>query len=106
MALQVQTPLNTEFGITINEPVWRMAGLGIDTTIQTATAVLLAYVTVDAMNASKQSVGQRQYQVTKEDFAQLILSAPSGETLSDVVANAVYEHVRAIDPYFENAVDV
>ena len=106
MALQVQTQLNTEFGLTINNPVWRLGGLGIDTTQSVATAVLLAYVSLEAMNANKQSVAQRQYQVTGPEFAQLVLAQTQGNNLSEVVSNAVYNHVRAVDPYFTNATDV
>jgi hypothetical protein len=106
MALQVEASLQTQFGLAINNPVWRLGGLGIDTTQNVATAVLLAFVSVDAMNSNKQSVAQRQYQVTGQEFAQLVLSPVQGQNLSEVVGNAVYNHVRSVDPYFQNAKDV
>ena len=106
MALQINTPLETDFGYVVNNPIWKMGALSVDVIQMQIQVVLICYIDVNSMNANKKTVGEKRYVVSGQDFAQIILSSPVGNNMSDVITNAVYTYVKANDDYFAGATDI
>lgn len=106
MALLIDAPFETPQGIELTSSYWRWVGLGVDVPAGQLLGTLYAYASPQAFAAGKQPVGQKQYTVGGADFAGLVLAAPVGATLSDVLSNAIYQYVKATDPFFATARDV
>lgn len=106
MALQVNASLTTDFGYVINSPVWKLSILTVNVNEAHIYAVLNCYVDVNAIQTNKKSVAEKTYSISGLNFASVVLQQPIGNTLSDVISNAVYDYVKANDPYFANAIDV
>lgn len=99
MALSLNTEYVTPSGYTLPSTYWRWVGMGVDVTTQTATVTLYAYVDEAAFLSGKAPVGQRQFTVSGQQFAEL--TAPVSELLSD----SIYAYAMT-DPQFEGAVEV
>lgn len=106
MALQINAEFETPQGIVVSSTYWRWVGLGVDVPASTLRCVLYAYASAQAFAAGKQSIGKREYTLQAQQFGEIVLAPPDGQTLSDVLSNAVYAYVKAHDPYFAAAQDV
>lgn len=102
MALSITGDYVTPHGFTVPSTYWRWVGLGIDVAQQQALVTLYAYVSAEASSTGKQPIGQRQVQLTGQEFmvAAGLLEAPSNGGLSSVI----YTYVKAL-PEFAGAVD-
>ena len=109
--LLLNTPVATPFGLDVSGTVWRWLGLQIDAGGGQIVVAMGAYPSVAiaaaaGTPAAKPPLVEERYSITGADFAAVVLSAPVGPTLSDVVSHAIYAHIKSTVAKFADAADV
>lgn len=101
MALILNTPFETPFGITVGSTYWRWVGLGVDLVTMQAVVTLRPFADEAAAFTGKSPVGpDRQYTLTGAD----ILTVLPAEVVGALNAS-IYGHIKAKDVYFADAID-
>lgn len=103
MALLLESEYETMFGLTVPSTYWRWTGLGIDIPAGRARGTLYAYASPEAFAAGKQPLGQRDYEISGEQFVAL---ATALETGGQGISQIVYTYIRSVDEAFADAEDV
>ena len=109
--LRMRKPVETPYGITLSETVWRWTELYVDVGRMSARFTLSAFPSVEIASIHGAFKGRppildRRYEVSGPEFVRVILGQPQGSTLSDAVSNAIYKHVQQHDPLFSDVESV
>lgn len=82
---------------------WRAGPVHVDPVARRATLVLEGYRDADWRQAGGAPNSRRDYAVGGDEYARLFDAPAAGMSVWDVMAAAIYEHVRRVDPDFADA---
>jgi hypothetical protein len=107
MALSVTAPYQTPYGTTVQSTYWLWVNLAVDVPSLQASCTLYGYVDEAAFNTNKQPIGNKQFVLQGDDFAQFVMQPVSTDsTVSDALSSIIYAYAKASDPLFTNATEV